>query len=74
MTNVEPSDAELNQHIKDAGDLMLAAEARYLEGGCFSDIGDRDRWAGVLKDAVLTRAARQTDATIAEWEAMRGLV
>lgn len=62
--------AELERHIKDCGDLMADAYARYEASGLFSDRGEADRWQLEMKRAIAARSPAQ----VVVMEVERGLV
>jgi len=61
---------QLERHIKDCGDLMSDAYARFEVSGLFSDRGDADRWQMAMARAIAARSPAQ----VATLEMERGLV
>ena len=63
------SDAERELHIKDCGDLMQAAMARYEESNNFHDRADADAWRILMERAIKARSPEQ----VALMEQERGI-
>jgi hypothetical protein len=52
------SDADLESYIHACAKRFLAAQERWEATGCFSAIGDRDRWWNEEADALRERGSR----------------
>ena len=63
------SDAERELHIKDCGDLMQAAMARYEASNNFHDRADADAWRILMERAINARSQDQ----VARMEKNRGI-
>ena len=62
-------DADLEQHIRECGQEMQAAYARYEADSEIASLGDAHYWRNAMEQAIRGRSAAQ----VAQMEAERGL-